>query len=207
MPELTTTLHKLIEILTTSPHEIHSEEFFLFYIFAQALNLLDLTMTATAAADSNAVLKVKQFLRFLSSVISDQNRLLTCQTVQDLQSEYFRLYLRLQCLVTRGSLVKKDLLTLADIESYLESSAQVTRSDFQSHMKALTSCKNVITLDSPEIGYDDMNYASVLADMEKYYPKNQKGQWYRCKKGHYFCPPPSVLDNITPECPECKGED
>ncbi len=137
-------------------------------------------------------MELKHFLLFLFSLINDHRFKLSYQIVEDLKSEFLRLHLNLHCFN-----FSDEIPAISAAKQFLKDKPRndkITINDFSYHMQAFSD--------------DDCNllqYADVISDLDTFYPVIQKGHWWKCTKGHYYCSPLSQLSNIKLECPRCKG--
>ena len=203
----------LCELQSSQIATLSSEDKFLILIFIETLKFLEIINSSQLSDyfDSENVvtkdvtlLKIKKFLKFLSVLINARQIQfkLTYQLISDIQSEYFRLYLTMQCLIIRCvyNPVEDEYPALAKTESFLKDSLNnVTKSEFLHQMEAMVEH----ALHTQE---GLKHYAEIMSDIEIFTPIILKGRWWRCVRGHYYCSPPSVLRSIHIECPKCKGE-
>ena len=180
----------------------HAENKYLTFMFTEALSLLETIIDfSKLASDSNSTLNdVKGFLRLLSRNFNHQPFKLTYQVIIDLQNELLRLFLGVHILLAKYIQdVPEEALVKA--ESYFDGhssqmNTKITRDEFRLHMKSLSELVQKIPY---------LDYERTLRDMNTFHPVIQKGKWWRCTSGHYYCSPPSILENIVLTCPECKG--
>ena len=147
--------------------------------------------------------ELKNFEKFLRTLIFQYKSCLTYSVVRDLEKEFLRLCLTLQCLEIRHCALDH-YPALIKTETFLKDAAlkkvKVTRKDFRSNMRALSKHSSFASLST------DMKYEKLLTDLDLFYPKLLKGSWWCHPEGHYNCTPASMLHNaIEHQCLECKG--
>ena len=186
---------------------VSKEDMFLIFLFTEAFHFIETIESSQSCnfggENTSAKVKVMKYLGFISSLIQMQE--LTYQVVNDLTSKYLKLYLTVQCLFIRCTAdpSTEEYPALSKTELFLKDASNdviITGSEFQLHMKAMAENK-LYTAGHLKC------YTKILANIELFTPIITKGQWWKCVNGHYFCSPPSILEKIHVECPECKGEE
>lgn len=82
-------------------------------------------------------------------------------------------------------------------EEYLKDVPVVTKFQIQTYCEAIER----------SVSSTSLNYIDILEEMDLFYPVLQKGQWWRCPSGKYFCLKPSPSeDSNEMQCPECDGK-
>ena len=199
LPEVSETLYNMNKYKLNN-----AEDKYLKFMFTEALSLLETIIDfSKPVPDSNSTSKdVKGFLRLLSCNFNHQPFKLTYQVIIDLQNELLRLFLGVYILLAKY-IHDIPAEALVKAESYFnghssQMSTKITRDDFRFHVKSLSELIRKIPC---------LDYERTLRDMDTFHPVIQKGKWWRCTSGHYYCSPPSILENIVLTCPECKGEE
>ena len=203
MPEISDTLYKLKTFLPE-----RKEEKYLVLMFTEALNILEY---CSQLPSENAFTKevgstlndIKEFIRFVSKLINDENHRLSYQTMIDVRNALLRLYLRVYHLFVKTSTDSSRSAgkKMAEVQSFLKtltsSQSLVAKNDFLIHMDAMSELIPRETF---------LDYKKMLREVDAFWPDVHKGQWWRCKEGHYYCSPPSILEGIELQCPKCKGK-
>ena len=207
MPEISVTLYELKKLLP-----IRKEEKYLVLMFTEALNIFEyvhfecslLTNEHNFSIKESTLNDIKEFLRFVSKLIMDTKFQLSYQIVIDVRNVLLRLYLRVYHFLVQTSAVncsRSAMNKMAKVQLYLKmlTSSQflVAKNDFLIHMDAMSEFIPRETF---------LDYKKMLREVDAFWPDVHKGQWWRCKEGHYYCSPPSILEGIEFQCPKCKGK-
>ena len=186
MPHSTSSAFTKIKKMDT----FRKEEMYIIYLFMESIELIKFDIQASDNTLWEADLK--HFLQFLSFLINDQHFKLSYQMVEDLKNEFLRLHFNLHCSYFSG-----EIPAISAAKQFLKDKPRndkITINDFRYHMQAFS-----------DDGCDLLQYADVISDLDTFYPVIQRGHWWKCTKGHYYCSPLSQLSNIKLDCPRCKG--
>ena len=177
-----------------------SEERYLFFVFLEGINNLKILLQSSSLlsgiSDYEMVLiETKEFLRYLAFLINQHEFKLTYQIIVDLQSELFRLYLCVHILLAKSTSLDIDLV-LNEAESCVKTERLISESKFQHHIKGLSRI----------LHFSSRLYEQFISEIHSFYPLFEKGQWWRCTRGHYYCSPTTVLEDVKLKCPRCEGK-
>ena len=158
-------------------------------------------MIAKSLSDSTCSIRneLEEQVKLTCLLLLETN--LTYSAIHDMERNYLR-----QCLETQNFLAKKSCTSsktsIRMAESFLKA-LSTKHGKVEMTKKRILSRLKLLADDFPQsVAF---SYEDFLSDIELRHPILQKGVWWYCAKGHYYCTPASRNKTVSHHCPECAG--
>ena len=212
IPRRTEDLKKLKEQLDHHAGNVSNQELYVLHFLVSTLELLSISVAedlkSIPLSDILCTCDInKQLVTFANTLFTlrkEKRSRLSVQLTLDLKSEFYYLSLIVQhCLVKKAEKVTIHASFRSESDEFLSACAQkpllqVKAIDYTRHTTSFSD------------RYEQINataFPSCFLRFDRYYhnPPVLKGTWWKCPKGHYFCMPITMANDIKAMCPQCGG--